>query len=82
MITTIVTTIGGNGVVGYNGDYFKATSSSIGKCDFITIDVFGHVYLTDYNSNRVRKINSNNGFFFIIIIFLFHHFINSIMLCK
>jgi hypothetical protein len=60
--TAIVSTIGGNGVSGYGGDNIKATSTSIGTSDFVTIDVFGHVYFTEVSNSRVRKINSNDGF--------------------
>ena len=56
-ITRIITTIGGNGLVGYCCDGLPATSTTVNpKC--IAVDNFGNVYVGD-GSTRVRKINTS-----------------------
>ena len=55
----IITTIAGTGTAGYNGDNIAATGAELNSPDGIAIDGSGNVYLSDYNNNRVRKINTS-----------------------
>ena len=57
----IVSTIGGNGSVGFSGDGGPATSAQISNPYGITVDAAGNVYIADTYNNRVRFINSNSG---------------------
>ena len=53
----IITTIAGTGVAGYSGDGGIATSALINLPSKIAVDDSGNVYFSEYNGNRVRKIN-------------------------
>ena len=52
----IITTIAGNGIAGFTGDGGSALTAQI-KPHCITIDKFGNVYMGDYYTFRVRKID-------------------------
>jgi sugar lactone lactonase YvrE len=54
----IITTIAGNGSVGFNGDNIPATSAQLYGPYMGFVDNKGDVYFTDRGSNRVRKINT------------------------
>jgi PKD repeat protein len=62
----IITTIAGNGTVGYSGDGGQATSAAIylqNENDLpdgggIAIDVNGNIFISDYGNNAIRKINT------------------------
>jgi hypothetical protein len=53
----IVTTIAGTGEDGYDGDGGPATAAKIGV-EGITIDRYGNIYLSDWYSNTIRKVNT------------------------
>ncbi|MFI5196382.1 MAG: T9SS type A sorting domain-containing protein [Chitinophagales bacterium] len=55
----IITTIAGTGTSGFSGDGGSATSATINYAGDIVTDGSGNVYFSDYNNNRVRKINSS-----------------------
>ncbi len=59
-ITGIITTIAGNGQSSFNGDSIPATSAAINAA-FIVLDSARNIYLTDFNNNRVRKVNTKTG---------------------
>lgn len=61
VITNTITTIGGNGVNGYNGDNIQATDAEIFIPEGITVDTFGNIYIADAGNNRIRKINTTTG---------------------
>src|ERR1700752_2823905 len=54
----IITTIAGNGTLGYSGDAGPATAAELSAPTFITTDNAGNVYFTDGNNNRLRMINT------------------------
>ena len=54
----IITTIAGNGTLGYSGDGGPATAAELSAPTFITTDNAGNVYFTDGNNNRLRMINT------------------------
>jgi uncharacterized repeat protein (TIGR01451 family) len=52
----IITTVAGNGTVGYSGDGGQATSASIASPHGMAVDSAGNLYFADEGNNRVRKI--------------------------
>ena len=59
----IINTIAGNGVgawnVGsYSGDGGQATDAGLGQPTQVLPDIYGNVYVSDNNNNRVRMINT------------------------
>ena len=59
-ITTsgVISTIAGNGGVGFSGDNVQATSATIGDPLGIDLDTSGNIYFTDGNQ-RVRKVSTS-----------------------
>lgn len=58
ILTGVISTIAGTGVMGYNGDGIFATVAQISPTDII-IDNIGNILIAEYNSRRVRKIDTN-----------------------
>jgi hypothetical protein len=59
--TGIITTLGGTGVAGYNGDGKNATLASLNQPHGISIDALGDIYIADSNNHRIRKITMSSG---------------------
>jgi hypothetical protein len=55
----IVTTIAGNGSVGYSGDGGLAIKSQINQPQSLTIDSKGNLYFFDAGNSRVRRISKS-----------------------
>lgn len=53
----IITTIAGNGSAGFSGDGGPATAASFNQPEYICFDPAGNLYVTEYNNNRIRKID-------------------------
>ena len=53
----IINTIAGNGTAGFSGDGAAATLASINNAGHVAIDASGNIFITDYNNNRIRKVN-------------------------
>ena len=53
----IITTVAGNGSSSHSGDGGAATNASLGGPDGVAFDVFGDLYIADYNNNRIRKVD-------------------------
>jgi sugar lactone lactonase YvrE len=69
----VITTVAGNGVVGFSGDGGPATSAALRYPHGIAVDGDGTIYIADTNNDRVRKVapdgiittvagNGTNGF--------------------
>jgi len=56
--TNLITTIAGNGRAGFSGDGGLATEARLNVPAGITVDPQGNIYFSDYNNNRVRRIDS------------------------
>lgn len=54
----IITTIAGNGTVGFSGDGNDATLAQLNNPMGITTDTHGNIYFTDNGNNRIRKITA------------------------
>ncbi|HXP08168.1 MAG TPA: Ig-like domain repeat protein [Acidobacteriaceae bacterium] len=59
--TGIITTVAGNGTVGYSGDGGAATSAEFHYPGGAGIDSAGNLYITDQYNNRVRKVSASTG---------------------
>jgi hypothetical protein len=59
--TGIITTVAGNGTVGFAGDGGPATSASLSSPRKLAVDSVGNIYVADSGNNRIRKINAATG---------------------
>ena len=55
----IITTVAGDGTVGYFGDGGAATSAQLNQPSDVAIDAAGNLYIADKANNRVRKVTSS-----------------------
>jgi hypothetical protein len=58
-VNGIITTVAGNGVLGFSGDGGPATSAEFDDPAGICEDIWGSIYVADEFNNRVRKISPN-----------------------
>ena len=54
----IISTVVGNGTVGYNGDGGMAISAQLNTPYNVIFDILGNMYIADYNNNRIRVVNT------------------------
>ncbi len=57
----IITTIAGNGLYGFGGDGGSAINATFSNPSHIALDPAGNLYVSDYATNRIRKINASTG---------------------
>jgi uncharacterized protein (TIGR03437 family) len=57
----IITTIAGNGSIGYSGDGGPATSATLGSANGIVVDKSGNIYFTDSIFSVVRKVDAHGN---------------------
>jgi hypothetical protein len=57
-ISQIITTVAGNGSIGFSGDGGPATAASFFYAWHVVPDTMGNIYFTDAFNHRVRKVNS------------------------
>lgn len=55
----IITTVAGNGAVGFSGDGSQAISAEVYNPNGIAVDESENIYFTDLGNNRIRKISSS-----------------------
>ena len=53
-----ISTLAGNGSIGYAGDGATATSAQLNNPAGVAVDSAGNVYIADYGNNRIRKVAS------------------------
>jgi sugar lactone lactonase YvrE len=58
-VTHVITTIAGNGQLGFSGDGGPAASARIGLPVSIAVDKARNIYFTDMEANRIRRIDAN-----------------------
>jgi hypothetical protein len=59
--TGIITTVAGNGAIGYGGDGGLATNATMNTPIGLAIDASGNLYFTDSGNNCIRKITVSTG---------------------
>lgn len=60
-ITGVISTVAGNGTIGFSGDGALAINAQINLPADMCTDRYGNVYFSDYLNYRVRKINMITG---------------------
>jgi trimeric autotransporter adhesin len=53
----IITTVAGNGSLGYSGDGGPATSAKINQPTGVSVDSTGNLFIADYGNGRIRKVS-------------------------
>lgn len=59
--TGLISTVGGTGTAGYNGDGILATAAQINIPSALAFDSDGDLYFTDRSNSRIRKITTSTG---------------------
>jgi trimeric autotransporter adhesin len=59
--TGIITTVAGDGAVGYKGDGGPATSASLHNPWGIAVDASGNIYIADIDNHRIRLVTRSTG---------------------
>lgn len=59
--TGIITTVAGNGSVGFGGDGGQAAAAQVSSPKSIDVDASGNIYIADTGNNRVRKVTVSTG---------------------
>lgn len=54
----IISTLAGNGLCAFSGDGGPASSASLSDPQDIVLDAAGNLYISDYNNQRIRKIDT------------------------
>ncbi|MES2702405.1 MAG: NHL repeat-containing protein [Bacteroidota bacterium] len=54
----IITTIAGDGIAGFAGDGLIASYSRFNKPMAVAVDDSGNIYISDFNNQRIRKVNT------------------------
>ena len=58
--TGIISTVAGNGSLGYSGDGGPATAGQLGYPVGASVDAIGNIFIGDYNNNRIRIVRYGN----------------------
>ncbi len=58
-INALITTVAGNGALGYNGDNIPATNAAMSFPQGVAVSPQGELYIGDTGNNRVRKVGLN-----------------------
>jgi len=59
----IITTVAGNGVVGFGGDGGPAISAQLSYLTFIAVDDSENIYISDVGNYRIRKVTAATSIF-------------------
>ncbi len=57
-VTHIITTVAGNGTVGFSGDGGQATAAALDGPQGIALDAAGDLFIDDYGNERIREVNA------------------------
>jgi len=59
--TGIITTVAGNGILGYFGDGGLATAASVAGPQGVAVDAAGNLFIADSGNHRVRRVDATTG---------------------
>jgi uncharacterized repeat protein (TIGR03803 family) len=54
----IITTVAGNGINSYGGDFGAATNASLSAPDGVAVDAFGHLFIADAGNSVIRQVDN------------------------
>ena len=54
----VITTVAGNGTLGFSGDTGPATSAQLANPSGVAVDSAGNLYIADTNNNRIRMVSN------------------------
>ena len=54
----VITTVAGNGTLGYSGDGGPATNAQLYGPEGVAVDSAGNIYIADMDNNRIRKVSN------------------------
>ena len=57
----MLTTIAGNGTLGFSGDGVPATNTALNGSSGLAVDTKGNVFIADYFNNRIREVVASTG---------------------
>jgi trimeric autotransporter adhesin len=53
----VITTVAGNGIIGFSGDNGPATSAQLADPQGVAVDSTGNLYVADFANNCIRKVS-------------------------
>lgn len=59
--TGIISTVAGNGALGFSGDGGPATEASLNKPTDVTLDAAGNMLIADRLNHRIRRVDASTG---------------------
>ncbi len=59
--TGVITTVAGNGIAAYGGDYGLATAAELNQPIGIAVDNSGNLFIADFYNHRVREVDLSSG---------------------
>jgi len=62
LATGVISTVAGNQICGFNGDYGLATATQLNAPGAVTLDAAGNLYIADDFNHRVRKVDAGSGY--------------------
>ncbi len=60
-VTSIITTVAGNGTTGFSGDGGPATSAALDGPVGLAIDGHGNIFISDSSNQRIRRVDATTG---------------------
>ncbi len=57
----IITTVAGNGTLGYTGDGGPATAAQLNYPSGVAVDSAGNLFIADHDAQRVRRVDASTG---------------------
>ena len=55
----IITTVAGNGTVGYTGDGGPATAAQLNYPSGVAVNSAGNLFIADHDAQRVRRVDAS-----------------------
>ncbi len=61
-ITKVITTVAGNGTMGFGGDGAPATLANLNEPNAVAFDTAGNMFISDEGNHRIRRVDVTSGF--------------------